>query len=178
MRALLIGILFSALFLASTLMASLNFKGSSSAPADKGEIERGLYLVEEVAKCRASEVAAQMVIEQAQPGKTEVRVLNVLRPPTLLVAREMVGYDPALENSWEMRAEAARTMAESVAARVRAMGISTSSSVELGEPRAKILEVTRLRRSCFGTQRLLFVDYPPAACAHLIGDPKDFVPRI
>ncbi len=90
---------------------------------------------------KTSEVATKMVMEQAQPGNTEVRVLNVLRPPTLLVAREMVGYDPSLENSWEMQLETAETMVENVAAGLRATGVITSSSVELGEPRAKILEV-------------------------------------
>lgn len=57
-----------------------------------------------------SQVATRMVIEQAVPGKTEVRVLNVVRPPTLLVAREMVGYDPALENRSELQLEAATNM--------------------------------------------------------------------
>jgi len=91
----------------------------------------------------SSAEAAQMVIEQAQPGKTEVRVLNVLRPPTLLLAREMVGYDPSLENKWEAQAEEAGALVESTAARVRAKGVRATSSVELGEPRAKILEVAQ-----------------------------------
>ncbi len=90
---------------------------------------------------KPSEVATKMVMEQAQPGKTEVRVLNVLRPPTLLVAREMVGYDPSLEKSWEMQMQAAEAMVESVATRLHVRGVLTSSSVELGEPRAKILQV-------------------------------------
>jgi nucleotide-binding universal stress UspA family protein len=90
---------------------------------------------------KSSEVAAQMVIDQAHPGQTEVRVLNVVRPPNLLVVREMVGNDSALENSWEMQAEAAETMVERVGARLHAIGVKTSWSVELGDPRAKILEV-------------------------------------
>lgn len=89
---------------------------------------------------KSSEVAAQMVIDQAHPGQTEVRVLNVVRPPNLLV-REMVGNDPALENSWEMQAEAAEMMVEGVGARLHAIGVKTSWSVELGDPRAKILGV-------------------------------------
>ena len=92
---------------------------------------------------QSSEAATQMVIEQTQPGKTEVRVLNVLRPPNLLVAREMVGYDHSLGDTWETQAEAAGALVESVAARVSAKGVRTSSSVELGEPRAKILEVAQ-----------------------------------
>ena len=90
---------------------------------------------------KSSEMATQMVIEQAHPGTTEVRVLNILRPPTLLVAREMVGYDPALENSWETQEETAEMMVERVGAKLHALGVKTSWSVVLGEPRAKILEV-------------------------------------
>jgi nucleotide-binding universal stress UspA family protein len=88
-----------------------------------------------------SQVATRMVIEQVVPGKTEVRVLNVVRPPTLLVAREMVGYDPALENRWELQLEAATNMVENLCERLRANGVKASSSIEIGEPRAKILEV-------------------------------------
>ena len=52
----------------------------------------------------------------------------------------MVGYDSALEDSWEMQAEAAEMMVESVGARLHAIGVKSSWSVELGDPRAKILE--------------------------------------
>ena len=92
---------------------------------------------------RPSEAAAQTVIEQARPGKTQVRVLNVLRPPNLLVAREMVGHDPSLGNTWEAQVEAADALVENFAANVRAKGVKTTSSVEIGEPRAKILEVAQ-----------------------------------
>jgi mono/diheme cytochrome c family protein len=51
MRALFIRVFFPTLFLASTLVASYRFKESSSTAADKREIERGRYLVEEVAMC-------------------------------------------------------------------------------------------------------------------------------
>jgi nucleotide-binding universal stress UspA family protein len=57
------------------------------------------------------------------------------------VARGMVGYDPSLGNTWEMEAEAAQTLVENIASQVRAKGVRTSSSVELGDPRAKILEL-------------------------------------
>ena len=48
-----------------------------------------------------SEAAMQAVIAQAHSKDTEVRVLHVVEPPSLLVAREMGGYDPALETVWE-----------------------------------------------------------------------------
>ena len=90
---------------------------------------------------KPSELAARIVLEQIQPGKTEVRVLNVVRPPNLLVAREMVGYNPTLENNWEKEVDAAKNMVEGIAATLRVNGAKASAFVELGEPRAKILEV-------------------------------------
>jgi nucleotide-binding universal stress UspA family protein len=89
----------------------------------------------------SSAVATQMVMDQAQPGNTEVLVLTVMRPPNLLVAREMVGYDATLENAWEKQEEAAKLLVESVAAKMRATGAMVSCSVELGDPRTKILEI-------------------------------------
>jgi nucleotide-binding universal stress UspA family protein len=95
----------------------------------------------------SSQRAVQMVIAQARPGDTEVRVLYVRRPPNLLVAREMVGYDAKLEINWEMQTEAAEGMVENVAARLRAAGLKASSSVEPGEPKPKILEVAEQWRA-------------------------------
>lgn len=51
MQTLLVRMLFSAVFLASTLAASYRFKEWSKSTEEKREIERGRYLVEEVAKC-------------------------------------------------------------------------------------------------------------------------------
>jgi nucleotide-binding universal stress UspA family protein len=89
----------------------------------------------------SSKFAERMMLEQVRPGRTEILVLNVFRPPNLLVAREMVGYDPALENTWETRLQEAKRMVARVAAALRANGAQTTPSVELGEPRPKILEV-------------------------------------
>jgi len=95
----------------------------------------------------SSAVATKMVMDQAQPGKTEVRVLNVIKPPNLLVAREMVGYDATLENAWDQREEAAKQMVESVAAKIRGTGATVDCCVELGEPRTKILEMAEKWRA-------------------------------
>jgi len=51
MRLLLLRVVFPALLLASALIAGVEVKKSSRAVTDKSEIERGRYLVEEVAKC-------------------------------------------------------------------------------------------------------------------------------
>ena len=51
MRALLIKLVCPTLFLASTFGVAYALQASSRRAADKAEIERGRYLVEEVAKC-------------------------------------------------------------------------------------------------------------------------------
>jgi mono/diheme cytochrome c family protein len=51
MRTLLFKVVFSTLLLSSALMASIQLQASRKESADKSEIERGRYLVEEVAKC-------------------------------------------------------------------------------------------------------------------------------
>jgi hypothetical protein len=56
-----------------------------------------------------SEAAARMVIERARPGKTEVRGLTVVRPQNLLLARQMVGYDPRSKNSLRSKTWLANT---------------------------------------------------------------------
>ena len=44
-----------------------------------------------------SEAAAQAVITQGRPDNTEIQILHVVETPSLLVAREMGGYDRALD---------------------------------------------------------------------------------
>jgi nucleotide-binding universal stress UspA family protein len=95
----------------------------------------------------SSTVATKMVMDQARPGKTEVRVLNVIRPPNLLVAREMAGYDATLEKAWEQQEETAKLLVESAAAKIRETGVAAHCCLELGDPRTKILEVAEKWRA-------------------------------
>ena len=65
-----------------------------------------------------SEAAVETVIEQARPHGTEVRILHVVESPPLLVARELGGYEPALENALESQkqhAESARREGRGIA---------------------------------------------------------------
>jgi hypothetical protein len=48
-----------------------------------------------------SDAAVHAVIAQKQSKDAEIRVLHVVEPPTLLAAREMGGYDSALEKARE-----------------------------------------------------------------------------
>lgn len=88
-----------------------------------------------------SEAAIETVIEQARAQETEVRVLHVVEPPTLLVAREMGGYDPALENAWESQRHQADVVVAKAVEVLRARGLKVTAAVEDGDPKSKILDV-------------------------------------
>ena len=62
-----------------------------------------------------SEAAAQAVITQGRPDSTEIEVLHVVEPPSLLVAREMGGYDGALDAVWEQETKQAQALVTKVA---------------------------------------------------------------
>jgi len=88
-----------------------------------------------------SEAAIQTVCEQARLRVKEVRVLHVVEPPSLLVAREMGGYDRELDVVWEAETKAAKALVTKAADRLRAKGLNVTAAVEQGDPRSKILEM-------------------------------------
>jgi nucleotide-binding universal stress UspA family protein len=89
---------------------------------------------------RFSEAAVQTVTERARPQNTEIRVLHVVEPPSLLVAREMGGYDPSLEAVWETETKQAEALVEKVANDLRSKGLKVTTMVEQGEPKSQIIE--------------------------------------
>ena len=88
-----------------------------------------------------SEAAAETVIEQALPHDTEVRILHVLESPPLLVARELGGYEPALQNALEFQKQHAEALVAKVAEFLRARGLKVTAALEMGDPKSKILDV-------------------------------------
>ena len=87
-----------------------------------------------------SEAAAQAVITQGQPESTEIQVLHVVEPPSRLVAREMGGYDRALDAVWETETKEAQALVTKVADRLRSKGLKVTTTVEQGDPQSKIIE--------------------------------------
>src|SRR5437016_4461437 len=88
-----------------------------------------------------SEAAIEAVIKQARPQDTEVRVLHVVESPPLLVARELGGYEPALENALEFQKQYAEAVVAKAAALLRARGLKVAAALEVGDPKSKILDV-------------------------------------
>ena len=88
-----------------------------------------------------SEAAAEKVIEQARPHDTEVRILHVLESPPLLVARELGGYEPALQNALEFQKQHAEAFVAKAADFLRTRGLKVTAALEMGDPKSKILDV-------------------------------------
>ena len=87
-----------------------------------------------------SEAAIRTVIEQAHPQDTEIQVLHVVEPPSLLVAREMGGYDWALDAVWEAETKEAEALVTKVADELRSKGLKVTTTVEQGDPKSKIID--------------------------------------
>jgi nucleotide-binding universal stress UspA family protein len=88
-----------------------------------------------------SEAAVETVIEQRRPHSTEVRVLHVVEAPPLLVARELGGYEPALQNAMEFQKQHAEALVEKTAELLRARGLKVTAALDVGDPKSKILDV-------------------------------------
>jgi nucleotide-binding universal stress UspA family protein len=90
-----------------------------------------------------SNAAVQAVIAQAQPKETEIRVLHVVEPPTLLVTREMGGYDSALDQAWEAEKKQAKELVDKTVELLRAKGLKATGTVENGDAKSRILETAK-----------------------------------
>jgi len=88
-----------------------------------------------------SEAAVEAVIAQARPHGTEVRVLHVVEAPPLLVARELGGYEPALQNAMEFQKEQAAALVAKTAEVLRARNLEVTTALEVGDPKSQILDV-------------------------------------
>ena len=87
-----------------------------------------------------SEAAVHAVIEQARPEGTDIRVLHVVEPPSLLVTREMGGYDRHLDAVWEAETKEAEALVTKVADQLRSKGLKADATVEQGDPKSKIID--------------------------------------
>jgi nucleotide-binding universal stress UspA family protein len=90
-----------------------------------------------------SDAAAQSIVELRRPGETEVEVLHVLETPSLLVAREMGGYDQALGAAWDAEKRQAESLVTKIADLLRSKGFKATHVVEQGDPASKILDAAR-----------------------------------
>ena len=88
-----------------------------------------------------SEAAVQAVMKQARPHDTEVRVLHVVEPPSLLATREMGEPNFKLEAAWKAEIEAEKALVARAVETRRHKGFSASTSVEQGDPRTGVVDM-------------------------------------
>ena len=96
-----------------------------------------------VGDMRFSDAALDAIVAQRRPHaqNTSVRVVHVIDLPPLLTARELIGDDVELEKTWESEREKERAAVTIVADELRSHDIRAAASVEIGDAKAKILEI-------------------------------------
>ncbi len=88
-----------------------------------------------------SSAAIRAVEAQARRPDTEVRILHVVEPPTILTAREMGAYASNLEAEWEKHLKQAEELVANAARILREAGLKESTAVEHGDPKSKIIDI-------------------------------------
>jgi nucleotide-binding universal stress UspA family protein len=88
-----------------------------------------------------SHAALQSVISRPWPADTTVKILNVVEPPSLLMGREMGGYDPEFEAVWSALREQAKDLVAKAAEKVRAAKLQVSTDLVEGDPKSQIIDV-------------------------------------
>lgn len=101
-----------------------------------GKVTKILLAIDE---SKFSEAASQMLMEQVRP-ETEVQLLHVVEPMPLLAAREMGGYDPAVEGLWDAQTKQATALVNSIAAGLRLKRVSVATEFARGNPKSEILD--------------------------------------
>jgi nucleotide-binding universal stress UspA family protein len=88
-----------------------------------------------------SKAATNAILTLGPPKTSQIRVLHVVEPPSVLVARGMGGYSPNLRMIWEAQRKTAAALVSRVANHLRSKDYKVSTSVVQGEPRGKIVDV-------------------------------------
>jgi len=88
-----------------------------------------------------SQAALTSVIARPWPPNTELKVLNVVEPPSLLMGREMAGPDPEFEAVWNALREQAKDFVSKAADKLRQAGFNVSTELVEGDPKAQIIDV-------------------------------------
>ncbi len=87
-----------------------------------------------------SQAAIQSVIARPWAADTEVRVLNVVEPPSFLMEREMAAYDPEFEAVWKALREQAKDLVTKAAERLRGANLKVSTVLTEGDPKTLIID--------------------------------------
>ena len=88
-----------------------------------------------------SQIVLQNVAARPWPSNTEMRVLHVVEPPSILMGREMSGPDPEFETVWEALRDQAKSLVTKAADKLRNSGLNATAVLEEGDPKSRIIDV-------------------------------------
>jgi nucleotide-binding universal stress UspA family protein len=88
-----------------------------------------------------SQAALDSVMARPWPPDTEVKILHVVEPPSLLMGREMGGYDPEFEAVWKALRGQAKHLVEKAAGKMRAAKFNVSTELVEGDPKSQIIDI-------------------------------------
>ena len=88
-----------------------------------------------------SQAALQSVVARPWPQDTEVKILHVVEAPSILMGREMGGYDPEFEVVWKALREQAKRLVEKAAEKLRRAKFSVSTELVEGDPKSQIIDI-------------------------------------
>jgi nucleotide-binding universal stress UspA family protein len=88
-----------------------------------------------------SQAALESVIARPWPPDTEVKVLNVVEPPSLLMGREMAGPDPEFETVWKALREQAKDLVAKATDNLRGAQLNASTELVEGDPKSQIIDI-------------------------------------
>jgi nucleotide-binding universal stress UspA family protein len=94
-----------------------------------------------------SQAALRSVIARPWPPDTAVKLLHVVEPPSLLMGREMGGYDPEFEMVWKALREQAKDLVEKAAETLRRANFSVTTELVEGDPKSQIIDVANAWRA-------------------------------
>ena len=87
-----------------------------------------------------SQAALKSLLARPWPPNTEVKVMHVVEPPSLLIGREMGGYDPEIEIVWKALREQAKDLVEKAAEKLRGVKFNVSTELVEGDPKSQIID--------------------------------------
>lgn len=94
-------------------------------------------------KSAAAPIEALLAL--APPEGSQVFVVHVVEPPSLLIGREMGSRHPELKALWRESEEDAEANVRKVAQRLRSKGFAATPIVEQGDPKARIIDLATER---------------------------------
>lgn len=95
----------------------------------------------------SAKAALENVIARPWPQNSEVKVLDVVEPPSLLMGREMAGPGPEFKPVWEGLRDQAKDLVSKAAEKIREVEYQISMEMVEADPKSQVTVVRYAHRS-------------------------------